>query len=130
MRIVVLSDIHSNLEALDAVLERARDEGAQATYVLGDIVGYGADPNAVIERLIEQPAAVLIAGNHDLAATGRFDTEWFNPVAAQAITWTESVLDPDARALLTRRLRRSNIQPAIDGHRVGAHDLRPESLRK
>lgn len=102
MRIVVLSDIHSNLEALDAVLERARDERAEATYVLGDIVGYGADPNAVIERLAEQPSPVLIAGNHDLAATGRFDTEWFNRVAAEAITWTESVLDPEARAFLEK----------------------------
>ena len=102
MRIVVLSDIHSNLEALDAVLERARDEGAQATYVLGDIVGYGADPNAVIERLAEQPAAVLIAGNHDLAATGRFDIEWFNRVASDAITWTESVLDAEARDFLAK----------------------------
>ena len=101
MRIVVLSDIHSNLEALDAVLQRARDERVEATYVLGDIVGYGADPNAVVARLGEQPSSVLIAGNHDLAATGRFDTEWFNPVAAEAIAWTESILDPDARAFLT-----------------------------
>jgi predicted phosphodiesterase len=100
VRIAVLSDIHSNLEALDAVLQRAREEHAEATYVLGDIVGYGADPNAVVERLAEQPAAILIAGNHDLAATGRFDTEWFNAVAAEAITWTESVMDPDTRALL------------------------------
>lgn len=101
MRIVILSDIHSNLEALDAVLQRARDERAEATYVLGDIVGYGADPNAVVARLAEQPSAVLIAGNHDLAATGRFDTKWFNGVAAEAIEWTESVMDPDARAFLS-----------------------------
>jgi len=101
VRILVLSDIHSNLEALDAVLQRARDERAEATYVLGDIVGYGADPNAVVARLAEQPSSVLIAGNHDLAATGRFDTEWFNSVAAEAIEWTESVMDPEARAFLT-----------------------------
>ena len=101
MRIVVISDIHSNLEALDAVLDRAREERAEATYVLGDIVGYGADPNAVVGRLAEQPSAVCIAGNHDLAATDRFDTDWFNAVAAEAIDWTVSVMDADARAFLS-----------------------------
>ena len=101
MRIAILSDIHSNLEALDAVLARARDEGASATFVLGDLVGYGADPDAVVARLAEQPSTTLIAGNHDLAATGRFDTEWFNPVAAEAIRWTESQMDASTRAFLS-----------------------------
>jgi predicted phosphodiesterase len=101
VRIAILSDIHSNLEALDAVLARARDEGATATFVLGDIVGYGADPDAVVARLAEQPSATVIAGNHDLAATGRFDATWFNTVAADAIRWTESTMDPATRAFLS-----------------------------
>ena len=100
MRIAILSDIHSNLEALDAVLRRARDAGATATFVLGDIVGYGADPDAVVARLAEQPTSTLIAGNHDLAATGRFDTEWFNPVAAEAIRWTEAEMDASTQTFL------------------------------
>lgn len=101
MRIAVISDIHSNLEALDAVLARAGDERADVTYVLGDIVGYGADPDAVVSRLAEQPSAVCIAGNHDLAATGRFDTDWFNAIATDAIKWTVSVMDGNTRAFLS-----------------------------
>jgi predicted phosphodiesterase len=100
VRIAVLSDIHSNVEALDAVLARARDERAGTTYVLGDIVGYGADPDAVVARLAEQPSTVCIAGNHDLAATGRFDTDWFNPIATDAIRWTVSVMRDETRTFL------------------------------
>jgi predicted phosphodiesterase len=100
VRIAVLSDIHSNLEALDAVLKRAREERAEATYVLGDIVGYGADPDAVIARLRELPSVFLIAGNHDLAATDRFETAWFNAVAAEAIRWTVDVMTPESRNAL------------------------------
>ena len=101
MRIAVISDIHSNLEALDRVLARAAEAGVGATYVLGDIVGYGADPDAVVARLAEQPSAVCIAGNHDLAATGRFDTEWFNSIATEAIVWTTSIMKNDTRAFLS-----------------------------
>jgi len=101
VRIAVISDIHSNLEALGAVLDRAEEERAEATYVLGDIVGYGADPDAVVARLAEQPSAVCIAGNHDLAATGRFDTGWFNSIATDAIEWTTSVMNDDTRAFLS-----------------------------
>jgi predicted phosphodiesterase len=108
VRIAVISDIHSNLEALGAVLDRAEEERAEATYVLGDIVGYGADPDAVVARLAEQPSAVCIAGNHDLAATGRFDTGWFNSIATDAIEWTTSVMNDDTRAFL------SNLEPRGD----------------
>ncbi|HJT37451.1 MAG TPA: metallophosphoesterase family protein [Actinomycetota bacterium] len=100
MRIAVISDIHSNLEALEAVLARANDEHTETTYVLGDIVGYGADPDAVVARLAEQPSAVCIAGNHDLAATGRFDTDWFNAIATDAIHWTVSVMSDETRTFL------------------------------
>lgn len=100
MRVAVLSDIHANLEALDAVLGRARAEGFDAVYVLGDIVGYGADPDAVIRRLREEPSATLIGGNHDLAAVGRFDTTWFNRAAAEAIRWTAGVLGEPHRRFL------------------------------
>ena len=99
-RIAILSDIHSNLEALDAVLDEARSEGATQHYVLGDIVGYGADPDDVVARLQALPEVTLLAGNHDLAATGRFDTTWFNDVAARAIHWTSSVIQPATRDAL------------------------------
>lgn len=95
----MLSDLHSNLEALDAVLGAADEAGCERVIVLGDIVGYGADPDAVISRLREREA-ITIAGNHDLAATGGFDVRWFNDVAAKAIAWTRDVLSPDALAYL------------------------------
>ncbi|MGH2793910.1 MAG: metallophosphoesterase family protein [Actinomycetota bacterium] len=99
MRAAVLSDVHSNLEALDAVLAAADGHGCERLLVLGDLVGYGADPDAVIARLVERNA-VAIAGNHDLAAIGRFDATWFNEVAAAAIAWTSETMSADARAFL------------------------------
>lgn len=100
MRIAVLSDVHSNLEALEAVLRACEEHRAGATYVLGDLVGYGADPNAVVDRLAGLPAAHLIAGNHDLAATDRFPLDWFNAAAAAAVRWTTERLTASARRLL------------------------------
>ncbi|HEX9775591.1 MAG TPA: metallophosphoesterase family protein [Actinomycetota bacterium] len=100
MRTAVLSDIHANLEALEAVMERIDALSVDQTFVLGDIVGYCADPNAVVERLGSLPSVVLLAGNHDLAATGRFDRSWFNTVAEQALAWTARVLEERTHAVL------------------------------
>ena len=100
VRVAVLSDVHSNLEALDAVLAVADEQGCDRLLVLGDLVGYGADPDAVIARLVERNA-IAIAGNHDLAAIGRFDATWFNEVAASAIAWTAGTITADTRAFLT-----------------------------
>jgi predicted phosphodiesterase len=100
VRLAILSDLHSNLEALDAVLAAADEAGCERVLVLGDIVGYGADPDAVIARLRERNA-VTIAGNHDLAATGAFDVRWFNSSAAAAIAWTQQILTPESEAFLT-----------------------------
>lgn len=99
VRVAVLSDIHSNLEALDAVLAVADEEGCDRFLVLGDLVGYGADPDAVIGRLVDR-GAIAIAGNHDLAALGRFDSTWFNEVAASAIAWTSATMNAESRAFL------------------------------
>lgn len=95
----MLSDLHANIEALDAVLAAADEAGCERVLVLGDIVGYGADPQAVVERLREREA-VAIAGNHDLAATGAFDVAWFNDAAAAAIDWTQGAIDADASEYL------------------------------
>lgn len=99
VRVAVLSDVHSNLEALDAVLAVADEQGCERLLVLGDVVGYGADPDAVIARLAERNA-IAIAGNHDLAAIGRFDATWFNEVAAAAIAWTAGTMNAESRAFL------------------------------
>lgn len=100
MRAVVLSDVHSNLEALEAVLDCSRGEGADVTLVLGDIVGYGADPEGVLSLLRSIPSVVLLAGNHDFAAASEFDLSWFNAAAAAAVRWTAGAISQDSRAFL------------------------------
>ena len=99
MRIAILSDVHGNLEALSAVLADADARGAGRAWCIGDNVGYGADPSAVL-ALLREREAVLIAGNHDLAACGKMGVEEFNPVAAEAALWTQDVLSEEERAFL------------------------------
>jgi diadenosine tetraphosphatase ApaH/serine/threonine PP2A family protein phosphatase len=100
MRVLLLSDIHANLPALEAVLADAEGSGAETLWVLGDTVGYGADPNAVVARL-RDAGAVAVLGNHDAAAIGRIGIDAFNPLAAAAARWTASQLAPDAAAWLS-----------------------------
>ena len=92
MRAAVIADIHSNLEAFQAVL-RDREErgGADDIWCLGDIVGYGPDPRACI-KLLRQHSGACVAGNHDWAAIGNLDTSAFNPEAAAACQWTAEAL--------------------------------------
>lgn len=97
MRVAVLSDIHSNLVALDAVLE---DLGSvDAIWVLGDIVGYGPDPDAVVARLRDLDV-VAVRGNHDAAALGQLDASAFNDDARRAVEWTGETLSEETRAWL------------------------------
>lgn len=93
MRYLVLSDIHANLEGLDAALASAPEH--DAVLVLGDLVGYGADPNAVIERVRDLKNATFIRGNHDKVAAGLARVEGFNHLARFAIEWTAATLTPD-----------------------------------
>jgi diadenosine tetraphosphatase ApaH/serine/threonine PP2A family protein phosphatase len=94
MRYLVLSDVHANFEALAAVLEASAGQWDQVL-VLGDLVGYGADPNAVIERVRALPVAAMVRGNHDKVACGLDSVDSFNHVARQAIEWTARVLTPE-----------------------------------
>ena len=93
----MLSDIHSNLVALDAVL--AAVGAIDALWHLGDVVGYGPEPDAVVGRLIER-GAVGVRGNHDAAAAGGSEIDWFNPEARAAMEWTRSTISDDTRAWL------------------------------
>ena len=97
MRYLVLSDIHANLEALDAVLDTA-GEGWDTVLVLGDLVGYGADPNAVVDRVRAIRNATVIRGNHDKVGAGLESVAGFNHLARQAIVWTTKALTPANRA--------------------------------
>jgi diadenosine tetraphosphatase ApaH/serine/threonine PP2A family protein phosphatase len=97
VRVAVLSDIHANLVALDAVL--ATIDGVDAVWHLGDVVGYGPEPDAVVERLAER-GATGVAGNHDLAALGGPEIDWFNPDARAAMEWTRRRIDDRTRAWL------------------------------
>lgn len=92
MRILLLSDIHANLEAMDACLANA--PSFDMIVNLGDIVGYGASPNEVIDRSREVGKA-FVRGNHDKAATGVMELEDFNPMAAAAALWTRNELTPE-----------------------------------
>jgi predicted phosphodiesterase len=89
MRIAVLSDIHSNILALDAVLSAAGT--VDAVWHLGDVVGYGPEPDAVVARLREI-GATGVKGNHDAAAVGGSEIDWFNPDARRAIEWTRTTI--------------------------------------
>jgi diadenosine tetraphosphatase ApaH/serine/threonine PP2A family protein phosphatase len=92
MRYAILGDIHSNLAAFEAVLSDGDARGGfDKIWCLGDVVGYGPDPNECIYRL-RQFEHVCVAGNHDWAAIGKMDTADFNPVAAQACQWTAQQL--------------------------------------
>lgn len=99
MRIAVVADVHSNIEALDAVQAHAEAFGIEGVLCAGDIVGYGADPSAVIARL-RGAGAVCVAGNHDLVAAGKMGVEDFNPVAGEAALWQARQLTGDERAWL------------------------------
>ena len=100
MRYLVLSDIHANLEAFEAVLTAAGPLTYERVLVLGDLVGYGADPNAVIDRIRELKPHALIRGNHDKVGSGLESPEGFNAVAKNAIRWTYEALSPENREWL------------------------------
>jgi diadenosine tetraphosphatase ApaH/serine/threonine PP2A family protein phosphatase len=98
LRYLVISDVHANLEALDAVLAAAGPY--DHALVLGDLVGYGADPNAVIDRVRALPATTFIRGHHDKVGAGLENTDGFNYLARHAITWTTNALTPERRQWL------------------------------
>lgn len=101
MRIAFLSDIHANREAFDACVAHAERQGAERFVLLGDLVGYGADPVYIVDRAREMAAqgAIVIKGNHDAAAASGVSAN-MNENAAAAITWTYDELDEEARDYL------------------------------
>lgn len=101
MKYAFFSDVHSNLEALQAVLENMKKEGADKCFFLGDAVGYGPNPNECVE-LINQVAGVKLAGNHDWAVLDKMNTDDFNVFAAEAINWTKEQLTEKTKEIMLR----------------------------
>lgn len=99
MRYAILSDVHANLDALEAVLEDVAREGVERIVCLGDFVGYGPEPNECVERL-RPLVQIALVGNHDLAAVGRLNSDHFNLYARIALEWTRQHLSPSTRAYL------------------------------
>ena len=100
MRYLVISDIHANLEAYETVMTASREFGWDRVIVLGDLVGYGGDPNAVVERVRDLGPHALIRGNHDKVGSGIETADGFNAVARSAIRWTYDTLTDVNRAWL------------------------------
>lgn len=97
MRHLVLTDIHSNLEALEACLTDAKTHDFDDVVVLGDLVGYGADPNAVVDRVRALEPIAIVRGNHDKVSAGLDSAESFNNIARAAAMWTATALTADNR---------------------------------
>ncbi|RRA48132.1 metallophosphoesterase [Acidipila sp. EB88] len=108
MRALILSDIHANLQALQAVLAQAPPH--DVVWNLGDIVGYGANPNEVIDA-VRPLGTTFVRGNHDRACSGLTDVDGFNPVASRAAKWTQCVLSSEHTAWL-RHLPQGPVMPA------------------
>ena len=96
----VFSDIHSNLEALTAVLEFFEKNNVEGYICCGDLVGYGPDPEPVLETIKGLKNLSAIRGNHDLAVLGLMDTQWFNTYARAAVLWTRGVISFECKAFL------------------------------
>jgi diadenosine tetraphosphatase ApaH/serine/threonine PP2A family protein phosphatase len=110
LRVAVIADIHANLAALEAVLDAVAETGAEETWCLGDVVGYGAEPDGCAE-LVRERCSVCLAGNHDLAVLGSLDVSDFSEAAAAAVGWTRE----NARAETLEALR--DLSP--QGERAG-----------
>jgi diadenosine tetraphosphatase ApaH/serine/threonine PP2A family protein phosphatase len=101
VRYLILSDIHANLQALETVLTHAGERGYDRVVVLGDLVGYGADPGAVIDRVVALSPAAMIRGNHDKVCAGIEEPINFNDTARESVEWTAKQLSQAQLEMLT-----------------------------
>lgn len=114
MRALILSDIHANANALDSVLVQAGD--VDAVWCLGDVVGYGPDPNECIQRLRDFPNLICLQGNHDAAAVGDLALEGFNAEARTSIEWLRSVLSAESLGFLKSLQPREEVSGVTLAH--------------
>lgn len=120
VRVAIVSDIHGNRQALEAVLRAAETANVDELWCLGDLVGYGGDPNPCVE-LIRECATVCLAGNHDLAVLGDLDIDQFSRGAAIAVEWTREVLCDENLSYL-RELETKNLGGAVDLYHASPRD--------
>ncbi len=118
MKVAVISDIHANRHAFEAVLEDIADSEAAELWCLGDLVGYGADPDACVE-LARRHAAVCLAGNHDMAVIGEVPMDEFSRGASLAAQWTREVMTPENMSFL------AGLQPQGREGPVGLYHASP-----
>jgi predicted phosphodiesterase len=118
LRAAVLSDVHANLPALEAVLAATDEAGVDEVWCLGDVVGYGARPDACA-RLVEERCSICLVGNHDLAVLGRLDVATFSEHAAAAVYWTRG----EATESTLEFLR--GLEPSGSRHGVGLFHASP-----
>jgi predicted phosphodiesterase len=120
MRIAIVSDIHGNRQAFEAVLEAIEASECRELWCLGDLVGYGAEPDACV-ALAREHAAICLAGNHDLGVRGTLPLEQFSRGAALAATWTQEVISAETRAYLDS-LEPSNLDEAVGLYHASPRD--------
>ena len=118
MRIAIISDIHGNRQAFEAVLDAIEASTCEQIWCLGDLVGYGADPDACVE-LAQQHAAICLAGNHDLGVCGVLPLEQFSRGAALAAEWTRRTISAGTREFL------EGLEPAKLDEEVGLYHASP-----
>jgi diadenosine tetraphosphatase ApaH/serine/threonine PP2A family protein phosphatase len=118
VRVAVVSDIHANRHAFEAVLADLRGDGVEEIWCLGDLVGYGGEPNECVE-LARERADLCLAGNHDLAVTGALGIEEFSRGAAISARWTRKVIADENRVFLDQ------LEPAGEDSGVGLYHASP-----
>ena len=118
MLVAICTDIHGNRHAFEAVIAAAEAAGAEEMWCLGDLVGYGAEPDACV-ALADEHCAIVLAGNHDLAVTGALSLEDFSRGAALAARWTREVIQPPTREFLL------SLSPTGSGEGIGLFHASP-----
>src|SRR5579859_2454966 len=118
MRVAIVSDIHGNRQAFEAVLDAIEESACEEMWCLGDLVGYGADPDACVE-LARRHAAICLAGNHDLGVRGDLDLEEFSRGAALAARWTRETIAADTLRYL------GQLVPSLLDEAVGLYHASP-----
>jgi predicted phosphodiesterase len=118
MRVAICTDIHGNRQAFEAVIAAAEADGCDELWCLGDLVGYGAEPDACVALAAER-CAICLAGNHDLAVIAKLDLDEFSRGAALAARWTQEVISDDTREFL------AGLEPSGSGEGIGLFHASP-----